>query len=255
MKAYLTAEARARRGSAEALRRLRAPSAVRQTCIKRRLDLYGSYSPRAVLVAIGTKIRALKLLQPIEELVRIRQKTVKYSPTQKLTDGLITILAGAHGLCEINTRLRSDPALQRAFGRTGCAEQSVVQETLDACSVTNVKQMEQATRKIFHAHSLAYRHNYKQRWQVLDIDMTGLPCGAKSVKANKGYFGKAGIRHGRQLGRVIAAEYEEVVVDKLYNGNVQLLTAQRSLARAAAETLEMDEANDHSSGCGWRKRR
>ncbi len=194
-----------------------------------------------MLVAIGTKIRALRLLQPIEELVRIRQKTVKYSPTQKLTDGLITILAGAHGFCEINTRLRTDPALQRAFGRTGCAEQSVVQETLDACSATNVKQMEQATREIFQTHSLAYRHNYKQSWQVLDVDMTGLPCGAKSVKADKGYFSKDGIRHGRQLGRVIAAEYEEVVVDKLYNGNVQLLTAQRSLARAAAEALGLDE--------------
>ena len=190
-----------------------------------------------MLVAIGTKIRALKLLQPIEELVRIRQKTVKYSPVQKLMDGLITILAGARGLSEINTRLRSDPALQRAFGRTGCAEQSVVQETLDASSATNVKQMEQATREIFQTHSLAYRHNYKQSWQVLDVDMTGLPCGSKSVKADKGYFSKEGIRHGRQHGRVIAAEYEEVVVDKLYNGNVQLLTAQRSLARAAAEAL------------------
>ncbi len=30
------------------------------------------YSSRAVMVAIGTKIRALRLLQPIEELVRIR---------------------------------------------------------------------------------------------------------------------------------------------------------------------------------------
>jgi len=181
------------------------------------------------------------LLQPIEELVRIRQKTVKYSPVQKLMDGLITILAGAHGLSEINTRLRSDPALQRAFGRTGCAEQSVVQETLDASSATNVKQMEQATREIFQTHSLAYRHNYKQSWQVLDVDMTGLPCGSKSVKADKGYFSKEGIRHGRQHGRVIAAEYEEVVVDKLYNGKVQLLTAQRSLARVAAEALGLDE--------------
>jgi hypothetical protein len=200
------------------------------------------YSPRAILVAIGTKVRALKLLQPIEELVRIRQKAVKYSPVQKLIDALITILAGAHGLSEINTRLRSDPALQRAFGRSGCAEQSVVQETLDACTATNVKQMEQATRQIFHTHSLAYRHDYRQHYQVLDVDMTGLPCGSKAVKADKGYFGKDGIRHGRQLGRVIAAEYEEVVVDKLYNGNVQLITAQRSLVRAAAQMLELDEA-------------
>jgi Transposase DDE domain group 1 len=209
---------------------------------KKQATTQGHYSPRAILVAIGTKIGALKLLQPIEELVRIRQKTVKYSPVQKLMDALITILAGAHGFSEINTRLRSDPALQRAFGRTGCAEQSVVQETLDACTATNVKQMEQATRQIFRTHSLAYRHNYKQHWQVLDVDITGLPCGPKAVKADKGYFGKDGIRHGRQLGRVIATEYEEVVVDKLYNGNVQLLTAQRSLVRATAEVLELDEA-------------
>ena len=209
---------------------------------KKQVTTQKHYSPRAVLVAMGAKIRALNLLQPIEDLVKIRQKTVKYSPVQKLMDGLITILAGAHGLSEINTRLRSDPALQRAFGRSGCAEQSVVQETLDACSATNVKQMEQATREIFQTHSLAYRHNYKESWQVLDIDMTGLPCGSKSVKADKGYFSKGGIRHGRQLGRVIAAEYEEVVVDKLYNGNIQLLTAQRSLARAAAEALDLDEA-------------
>src|SRR5215831_2935563 len=108
---------------------------------KKQVTTQKHYSPRAILVAIGTKIRALKLLQPIEELVRIRQKTVKYSPLQKLTDGLIAILAGAHGFSEINMRLRSGAALQRAFGRTGCAEQSVVQETLDACSATNVKQM------------------------------------------------------------------------------------------------------------------
>jgi hypothetical protein len=69
------------------------------------------YSPRAILVAIGMKIRTLKLLQPIEEVVRIRQKTVKYSPVQKLMDALITILAGAHGIFDINTRLRSDTAL------------------------------------------------------------------------------------------------------------------------------------------------
>jgi hypothetical protein len=72
--------------------------------------------------------------------------------------------------------------------------------------------------------SLAYRHNYKRCWQALDVNMTRLPCGSKSVKAAKGYFSKDGIRHGRQLGRVIAAEYEEMVVDNLHNGNVQLLT-------------------------------
>src|SRR5215470_9056785 len=127
---------------------------------KKQVTTQKHYSPRAILVAIGAKIRALKLLQPIEELVKIRQKTVKYSPVQKLMDGLITILAGAHGFSEINTRLRSDPALQRAFGRTGCAEQSVVQETLNACASTNVAQMMLAMDTITQRHSLAFSHDF-----------------------------------------------------------------------------------------------
>jgi len=55
------------------------------------------------------------------------------------------MLAGAHGMVEINTRLRADPALQAAFGRTACAEQPVVQQTLDACTDENVTQMQQVS--------------------------------------------------------------------------------------------------------------
>lgn len=41
---------------------------------------------------------------PLREHVHIRQKTVKHTPAEKLTDAFIAILAGAHGLCEV-TRL------------------------------------------------------------------------------------------------------------------------------------------------------
>ena len=113
----------------------------------------------ASLAALGVKLRQLDVFGPIREKVRIAQKTVKHTPTDKLYDGLIALLAGAHGLVEINTRLRSDPALQAAFGRSGCAEQSVVQETLDACTAENVRQMEQALESIYHQHSQGYQHN------------------------------------------------------------------------------------------------
>jgi hypothetical protein len=84
------------------------------------------YTPRATLCAIGLKIRSLKLFDTIAEHVRIRQKTIKHTPIEKLQDAFIAILSGAHGLVEVNTRLRSDSALQRAFGRSCCAEQSVI---------------------------------------------------------------------------------------------------------------------------------
>ena len=92
------------------------------------------FSPAASLAAIGVKLNQLDLFGPIRARVQIRQKAVKYTPVYKLADAFISLLAGAHGLVEINTRLRTDPGLQRAFGRTACAEQSVVQETLDAWS-------------------------------------------------------------------------------------------------------------------------
>ncbi|MGB7924586.1 MAG: hypothetical protein WCF57_15200 [Pyrinomonadaceae bacterium] len=104
----------------------------------------------------------MKLFDTISEHVRIRQKTIKHTPLEKLTDAFVAILSGAHGLCEVNTRLRCDAALQRAFGRTACAEQSVVEETLSACTAENVRQMEEAVGAIFRAHSQTYRHDYKQ---------------------------------------------------------------------------------------------
>ena len=79
----------------------------------------------ASLAALGIKLRTLDLLAPIRKLVQIPQKTVKDTPFEKLSDAFISILAGATGLVEINSRLRSDRALQHAFGRTRCAEQSV----------------------------------------------------------------------------------------------------------------------------------
>lgn len=182
------------------------------------------------------------MLEPIKNNVVILQKSIHYTLAQKLIDALIAVLAGAHGLAEINTRVRADTALQRTFGRTGCAEQSVVQETLNACTELNVQQMQHAINTIFRHHSAASRHNYQERLQLLDLDMSGLPCGPKQEGSTKGYFGENNIRYGRQLGRVVAAHSEEVVVDQLFPGNVQLNTALQPLALAAEETLGLDEA-------------
>ena len=44
------------------------------------------------------------------------------------------------------------------------------------------------------------------------------------------------------MGRVLATQYEEVVVDRLFAGNVQLITALQPLVEAAETTLQLDEA-------------
>src|SRR2546430_11165001 len=200
------------------------------------------FSPCASLAALGSKLQELDVFEPIRATVRIAQKTVKHSPLDKVYDAFITLLAGAHGLVEINTRLRSDPVLQAAFGRTACAEQSVVQETLDACTAENVRQMEQAVQTIYRRHSQGYRHDYEADWQILDVDRSGLLCGKKAALASKGYFAKQRNRRGRQVGRVLATRYDEVVVDQLFSGTTQLSTALHPLVTAAAQTLDLDAA-------------
>jgi hypothetical protein len=199
-------------------------------------------TPYASLAALGTLFQQRDLFGPVRQHVQIGQKTVKHTPTDKLYDALMAILAGAHGLVEVNTRLRADPALQRAFGRAACAEQSVIQETLDACSVANIAEMEQALNTIYRTHSQGYAHDYAAAWQLLDVDMSGLPCGPKAAFATKGYFAKQRNRRGRQLGRVLATRYQEIVVDQLFAGTTQLTAALQPLIQAAEVVLELNQA-------------
>jgi hypothetical protein len=196
----------------------------------------------ATLAATGAKLKQLDLFGPIRAQVQIQQKTIKHTPIDKLMDAFISLLAGAHGLVEINTRLRADPGLQRAFGRAACAEQSVVQETLSACTTANVIQLHQALDEIYRSHSQGFQHDYQAAFQLLDVDLTGMPCGPKAVFATRGYFAGLYHRRGRQLGRVLATQYEEVVVDQLFAGNVQLIKAVQPLVEAAEATLQLDEA-------------
>lgn len=197
------------------------------------------YSPRAFLAAIGHLLRMRQLFQPIKDQVAIHQKSLKHTPQEKLTDAFITILAGARGMVEVEKRLRNDPVLQQAFGRSACAEQSGIQDTLDACTEDNVKQMQQALVTIYQKHSQGYGHDYQTQWQLLDADMTGMVCGQKAEFATKGYFAGKPHRRGRQLARCIATHYQEIVCEQLYDGTHQLQSALIPLLLQAGHVLNL----------------
>jgi hypothetical protein len=177
----------------------------------------------------------------IEKMVDIKQKVHKHTPHDKMLDAFITMLAGGRGLVEVNTRVRSDPALHLAFGRKQCAEQSTISETFNACTAENVQQMRQALKKILQMHGRCTGHDYEKKWQVLDVDMTGLVAGPQAEGATKGYFANQRQRRGRQLGRVLATGYEELVAERLYEGKRQLDSSFQDLMQIAEETLDLAE--------------
>jgi hypothetical protein len=200
------------------------------------------FSVRASLAAFGLNMRHMKVWGVVEEGVDIKQKTITHTPLEKLKDALINILAGGQGLVEINTRVRTDQMVQAAFGRANCADQSTVSDTLNACTEEAVKQMKAALQTIYQAHSQGYQHDYDENEQLLDSDMTGMPAGQQGEGVTKGYFAGQKNRRGRQLGRVTATWYDEIVVDQLYSGKRQLDANLRELVEAAEQVLTLDEA-------------
>lgn len=195
---------------------------------------YGSLS------LVGLQFQQWGIWQVIAQHVKIKQKVLCHTPLEKLQDCLVNILAGGHGLVEINTRVRDDEALQRAFGRTTCAEQSTISDTLNVCTDENVQQLRNALTTVIRQRSQVFQHNYA-KYQLLDIDVTGLCAGRLGEGVTKGYFAQRKNARGRQLGRVIASHYDEIVTERLFTGKRQLETSLLELVKAAAHTLELDE--------------
>jgi hypothetical protein len=87
---------------------------------------------RASLCALGEYLKRHCFFAPLREQVQIPQKTVRYCPSDKVLDSLLGLLCGAKTISQSNVTIRVDPAVQRAFGRTGCAEPSTIAHTLQA---------------------------------------------------------------------------------------------------------------------------
>ena len=201
---------------------------------------YSLYSTHSPLIGIAPWMRQQGIWEEVTKRVSIPQKVVRYRPTDKLLGVLVTILAGAGGLVEANTRVRPDEALWRAFGFESFPDQSTLSETLNASTEESVKALRESVTAIYRRHGRAPRHKPEKGWLIMDVDLTGLPCGRRAEEATKGYFSGARGRRGRQLGRVVATNYGEIVIQALYPGKKQLSQAFRSLVEEAEKVLGLD---------------
>ena len=112
-------------------------------------------SAHASLCLLGSYLLLIGLFKPLEDKVKLKQKVLKYTPIQKLEMLFVSLLAGAKAVYQTGTTLRVDRALQVAFGLPGCADQSVIADTLDAATDQDVAALRQAIEASFEQHSQA----------------------------------------------------------------------------------------------------
>jgi hypothetical protein len=198
-------------------------------------------SAHASLCLLGSYLCAIAFFRPIEEDVKIKQKVLKYTPVQKLEMLFVALLAGAKAVYQTGTTLRVDPAMQTAFGLPGCAEQSVIADTLDAATEQDVHDLRQAIETIFRQHSQAQHHDFAKEPLILDIDLSPLPASGKAEGSQRGYMGRSRSKTGRKLVRVRASQYQETVYeDVLLGRTAESLTVLQEAVQQAERWLGLD---------------
>ena len=76
-------------------------------------------SDHACLCALAPVIRDQNVFEPIHNNVKIPQKKLLYSPTDKLVFLTLGVMSGIQTIYDINYKLRIDKALLKAFGYGG----------------------------------------------------------------------------------------------------------------------------------------
>jgi hypothetical protein len=153
---------------------------------------------RASLCALGEYLRRQCFFAPVREQVQIPQKMVRYRPVEKVLDGLLGILCGAKTISQSNLTIRVDPAVPRAFGRTGCAEHSTIARTLRACTGDKVAQLERVSWYDLKRYGQTPHPRCAERLLGIAVEVTPLPIGAQAQGSARTWMGRNRSKTGRQ---------------------------------------------------------
>jgi hypothetical protein len=140
------------------------------------------YSPLAALLAYYQAQKALEPLQSVTSAAR----NGDFTPTEKLEQTLISILAGCRYISEVNTKLRPERKLAQVKRITCFADQSTLSRGLDALTQMNLTQLEAAVRQISDHCSQTQHHDWRA-FLELDFDLSALPCGQQAKGGRKGF--------------------------------------------------------------------
>jgi hypothetical protein len=183
---------------------------------------------RASLCALGEYLKRHCFFAPMREQVQIPQKTVRDRPIDTLLDGLLGILCGAKTISQSNGTIRVDPAVQRAFGRTGCAEQSTIARTLQASTAATVTQLSRVSWYYLKRYGQTPHHRFAERLLWVDVDVTPLPIGAQAEGSERTWLGRTRSKTGRKTLRCTASDYREILHETLLRGKASAVLALKT---------------------------
>ena len=183
---------------------------------------------RASLCTLGEYLRRHCFFAPLREQVQLPQKSVRYRPIEKLLDGLLGILCGAKTIAQSNITIRVDPAVPRAFGRMGCAEQSTIARTLQASTAETVDQLTRVAWYYLKRYGQTPHHRFAERLLWVDVDITPMPIGAKAEGSERPWMGRNRSKTGRQTLRVTASDYREILHETLLRGKASAVPALKT---------------------------
>jgi hypothetical protein len=190
---------------------------------------------RASLCALGEYLKRHCFFAPLREQVQIPQKTVRYRPIDELLDGLLGILCGAKTISQSNGTIRVDPAVQRAFGRTDCAEQSTIARTLQASTAETVAQLHRVSWYYLKRYGQTPCHRFAERLLWVDVDVTPLPIGTTAEGSERTWMGRNRSKTGRKTLRFTASAYREMLHETLLRGTASAVPALK-MALGEVET-------------------
>jgi hypothetical protein len=131
--------------------------------------------------------------------------------------------------------------LYRAFGLPGCAEQSVIAETLDATNEADLAAFRTAITDLFARYSQARRHDFRRELLVLDVDLSPLPASRHAEGSERCYVGRCRSKTGRNLVRVRAASEQETVWEEVRPGRTaESLSVLQAVLEQAEQRLGLD---------------
>ena len=201
-------------------------------------------SAHASLCALAPLITGRKIFDYIHQTVKIPQKKVDYRPSDKLVFVVVGIMSGCEAVFDMNLELRVDRPLLRAFGYQKCADQSVIQDTLNAAIGENVQELESALKAIWDGNNLTVpllkSAQREERIETIDMDLSGMPASKRAEGSEKGYFaGKRNI-YGRQLARVLVPKTQEIVTESLYSGKKTSCKVFKDMVQKMERTLSLE---------------